>query len=421
MRFKTKKSILRGETYIPGSKSHTIRALFIASLAEGISKIARPLVSADAISALNACRSFGAKITEGADWIVEGTGGKISLTADTIDVGNSGTTARFALGMASLGEGEVIITGDEQTRSRLMGSLIDALNNLGAQISYLGKEGYLPVKVKGKISGGSTSVSGVTSQFLSSLLINTPLADNDSEILVDQLNEKPYVEITLNWLESEGIAYERDGYKRFTIKGGQKYKPFSRQIPADFSSASFFLAACVLEGTDILIKGLDMNDTQGDKEIIKYLTAMGGDISITTEGIRVKGGKLKGIEIDMNDTPDALPIMSVVGCLASGQTILKNVPQARLKETDRINVMCQELKKMGGDIEELPDGLIIKESKLQGTKVEGHGDHRVIMSMSIAGMAAEGETIVEGAESVNITFPTFADIMQSLKAQIVSE
>ena len=161
-----------------------------------------------------------------------------------------------------------------------------------------------------------------------------------------------------------------------------------------------------------------MNDTQGDKRVVNILKDMGAIIDITKEGIKIKGGNLKGMEIDMNDIPDALPAMSVVGCIAEGKTILRNVPQARIKETDRIAVMRAELSKMGADIEELPDGLIIRKSKLRGAKVSSHGDHRVVMSLSVAGLVAEGITEIETAEAINITFPNFVDLMKNSGAKI---
>lgn len=412
-------SNLNGEINIPASKSHTIRAVFIASLADGVSEVINPLESADGLSAVEACRCFGAKIEElDNKWIVHGTGGNIRTVKKIIDVGNSGTTARFCTGSASLGKDLITITGDDQTRKRPMQSLIDALNNLGADIKSIENNGRLPISVKGRLKGGKTEVSGMTSQFISSLLINCPLSDGDSEIHVKDLNEKPYVGMTMWWLNKQGIVYKEENLERFFIKGKQSYKPFKETVPADFSSATFFLCAGAITNSMITLKGLDMNDTQGDKRVVNILKDMGANINLTEKGIEVKGGNLRGMEIDMNDIPDALPAMSVVGCIAEGKTILRNVPQARIKETDRIAVMREELSKMGADIEELPDGLIIRKSKLRGAKVSGHSDHRAVMSLSVAGLIAEGRTEIETAEAVNITFPDFIDLMKNSGAKI---
>ena len=419
MKLIVESSNLNGNIDIPASKSHTIRAVFIAFLADGVSEVINPLESADGLSAVEACRCLGAEIELLNDkWIVHGTGGNIRAAKKNIDVGNSGTTARFCTGSASLGKDLITITGDAQTRKRPMQPLIDALNNLGADIKSIKNNGRLPISVKGRLKGGKTEVSGMTSQFISSLLINCPLSDGDSEIHVNELNERPYVGITLWWLNKQGIKYKEENLERFFIKGKQFYKPFKETVPADFSSATFFLCAGAITNSEITLKGLDMNDTQGDKRVVNILKDMGAIIDITKEGIKIKGGNLKGMEIDMNDIPDALPAMSVVGCIAEGKTILRNVPQARIKETDRIAVMRAELSKMGADIEELPDGLIIRKSKLRGAKVSSHGDHRVVMSLSVAGLVAEGITEIETAEAINITFPNFVDLMKNSGAKI---
>ena len=419
MKIIVESSNLNGSIKIPASKSHTIRAVFIASLADGVSEVINPLESADGLSAVEACRCLGAEIKLLNDkWIVHGTGGNIRAVKKNIDVGNSGTTARFCTGSASLGKGLITITGDAQTRKRPMQSLIDALNNLGADIKSIENNGRLPITVKGRLRGGKTEVSGMTSQFISSLLVNCPLSDGNSEIHVKDLNEKPYVGITLWWLNKQGIKYRQENLERFFIKGKQSYKPFKETVPADFSSATFFLCAGAITDSEITLKGLDMEDTQGDKRVVHILKDMGANIDITKERIKIKGGNLRGMEIDMNDIPDALPAMSVVGCIAEGKTILRNVPQARIKETDRIAVMREELSKMGADIEELPDGLIIRKSKLRGAKVSSHGDHRAVMSLSVAGLIAEGRTEIESAEAVNITFPDFIDLMKNSGAKI---
>ncbi len=419
MRLIVEPSSLTGEVTIPASKSHTIRAVFIASLAGGVSEIINPLISADGLSAAEACRSLGAEIEMiNNKWIVHGTGGNIRAVKKIIDVGNSGTTARFCIGSASLGKDLITITGDDQTRKRPMQSLIDALNNLGADIKSIEGNGRLPISVRGKLKGGKTEVNGMTSQFISSILINCPLSDGDSEIYVRELNEKPYVGITMWWLNKQGITYKEENLEKFFIKGKQSYKSFKETVPADFSSAAFFLCAGAITNSEIVLKGLDMNDTQGDKRVVNILKDMGANIAVTERGIKAGGGNLRGMEIDMNDIPDALPAMAVVGCIAEGKTALRNVPQARMKETDRIAVMRGELSKMGAAIEELPDGLIIRKSRLKGTNVSGHDDHRVVMSLSVAGLVAEGITVIETAEAINITFPNFVDLMRSSGARM---
>lgn len=410
-------SNLRGKVKIPGSKSHTIRAVAISSLAEGTSIVECPLVSSDTLSAVHTYRSLGADIKLAQNrWVIEGTGGAWRIPENVIDVGNSGTTMCIGLGSASLiKSGTVVMTGDEQVRRRPVGPLIRALNELGAKVESSRNNDLPPVIVKGTLKGGKTKLEAISSQYLTSLLINTPLVEEDTEIEVLILNERPYVEMTLAWLRENGIKvdYEPD-MKYFKVYGGQRYKSFIKSIPGDFSSATFFLCAGALPDNEVVCQGLDINDTQGDKAVLEYLRMMGASVTIEGTEIKVSAQQLKGCDIDMNATPDALPMMAVLGCFANGKTRLLNVPQARLKETDRIKVMCEELSKLGAKIKELPDGLEIEESPMHPGEVDGHGDHRVVMALAIAGTMIPGTTIIEGYEAVNVTFPTFLDCLNSI-------
>ncbi|MEW6358837.1 MAG: 3-phosphoshikimate 1-carboxyvinyltransferase [Planctomycetota bacterium] len=418
MRLLVHKSSLGGSALIPASKSHTIRAVVIASLADGQSTIRNPLDSLDTAAAINCCRAFGATIEKGENLTVRGVGGNLRVPDNVIDVANSGTTFYFLLSTAALLDGYTVVTGDEQIRRRPAQPLIASLNDLGAQVFSTRGGGLAPVVVRGPIKGGATTIEALTSQWVSSILISAPLAPRDTELRVTGLNERPYVQITLNWLESQGIDLSHENMETFHIKGGQAYHGYDAQVPGDFSSATFFLCAGALAGRSIELQGLDMNDAQGDKAVVQMLKDMGATVDIRGNAIQIGKKDLNGIEIDMNATPDALPAMSVIGCIADGTTRLVNVPQARVKETDRIAVMREELTKMGARVEELPDGLVLHHSRLKGTKVNGHGDHRVVMALAVAGLAAEGVTEIEGAEAMNITFPNFVRLMRSLGAQM---
>ena len=411
-------SRLAGEVEIPGSKSHTIRAVVLASLASGTSRIVAPLDSSDTCAALDAARLFGAEVSAGEEWIVTGTDGRPVLPVDVVDVGNSGTTLRIFLGVAALCDGWTFFTGDEQTKRRPLQPLIDAYRLLGAEGFCARGNGCAPAALRGRITGGRTEIRAVTSQFLSSLLVSAPLAERDTEIRVLQLNEAPYVEMTLAWLEGLGVVWERRGWERFSVRGGQGYRAFERRIPGDFSSATFFLCAAAATGSELLVRGLDTADVQGDRAVVGMLAEMGAKVEPVPGGLRIRGGDLRGAEFDLNATPDALPALAAAACFASGETRLRNVPQARLKETDRIAVMARELAKMGADVEELQDGLVIRGRPLRGARVSGHGDHRVVMALAVAGLAAEGETVVDTAEAVRVTFPTFVDLMRRCGASM---
>ncbi|NLK86015.1 MAG: 3-phosphoshikimate 1-carboxyvinyltransferase [Clostridiaceae bacterium] len=419
MLFKVRKSDMHGTVSIPGSKSHTIRALFIASLAEGRSVISHPLFSRDAFSAADVCRAFGARFEKTEEsFVIDGFGGVPSIPENIVDVGNSGTSLRFALMSAGLADGWTVFTGDHQIRSRPLGPLIRAMNALGGNVFSIRGNDMAPVAVRGRLKGGSTELDSFTSQYLSSILINAPLLERDTEVTITRLNERPYVEMTMWWLDNQGIEYHNDDFKVMRIKGGQKYKAFDMAIPGDFSSATFFMVLAAVSGGEFVLNNLDMSDPQGDKKVLDYLAEMGAVVRYANNGIIIKGDGLKGIEIDMNSTPDALPAMAVAGCFAEGETRLVNVPQARMKETDRIKVMVGELSKMGADIEELPDGLVIRNSKLKGCRVNGHDDHRIVMALAVAGLNSEGETCIETAEAVNVTLPAFSNMIRECGGNI---
>lgn len=411
-------SQLHGQVAIPASKSHTIRAVIVAALAADTSRIRNPLDSGDTASAVSTCRALGAEIETGETWTIKGTGGAIRVPEDVIDVGNSGTTLYLALTMAALGTGYSVFTGDEQIRKRPVQPLLGALQSLGAEAFSTRGNGRAPVVVRGPLRGGQVAIHCPTSQYLSSLLLNCPLAQGDTEIHVLSLNERPYVQMTLDWLNEQGIRYTAEGLEHFFIPGGQTYHPYDKAVPGDFSSATFFLCAAAITGADLTLLGLDMNDSQGDKAVVQMLQAMGAQVEVQPEGIRIRGGPLEGGEFDLNATPDALPAMAVVGCCARGETRLVNVPQARLKETDRIAVMREVLTRMDGQVEELPDGLIVRQSHLRGTRLPGYGDHRVVMALAVAGLVAKGETIVDTAEAIQITFPNFVELMQQVGGKV---
>lgn len=423
MKLTSSASTLSGSVLIPGSKSHTIRGVLIASLADGRSVLHHPLTSSDTEAAVQVYSTLGAKFDRQADhWIIDGIGGTLKTLqlpdGTELDTLNSGTTMNVALGTCSLlPEGNrVILTGDHQIQRRPTAPLVEALRTLGTQAVEVRDNGCPPIEMKGGFNGGEVTISCKNSQYLTSLLLAAPLAENDTRIHVPLLLERPYVQMTMDWMKKQGITFEvNEDMSEFFVPGRQSFKPFEGPIAADFSTACFFLVAGVLGENTITLNGLDINDSQGDKAVIDYLKDMGADITLNDDGsITCRASKLKGIDIDMNNTPDALPIMAVAACFAEGTTRLINVEQARIKETDRIAVMCTELKKMGADIEELPDGLVIRQSQLKGAEVQGHHDHRVVMSLTIAGSLASGETTVDTAEAAAVTVPQFFELMKEL-------
>ncbi len=402
---------LTGTVAVPGSKSHTIRGVVAALLSSGNSALYAPLISADTISCSDAAAALGAVIRKDEEnrvWNITGCAGNFKTPEKVIDMGNSGTSLRIITAAAALGKEKITFDGDESLRTRIMQGELSALADLGAATA--SNNGFAPLSVCGQLRGGRTKVDGTTSQYLSALLMALPLAEGDSVLELDFLNEADYVRITLDWLKRCGIeVHYTDDLLHFEIPGKQHYNNFEWVIPADFSTAAFPLAAGVIAGKKVDILNLDFNDLQGDKKVFDFVREMGGIVENNGNGVTVKKSPLTGRNFDLNSTPDALPVMAVLGCYASGKTGLLNVPQARLKETDRIDCMCRQLRKMGAEIEELPDGMIIHGGKkLHGAVVDGCKDHRIAMALSVAALGAEGETTVIGGEACEVTYPGFA-------------
>ena len=426
MILKVKRSSLAGAIRIPGSKSHTIRGVIVGSIANGISVLSDPLNAADTHSSVSCCSTLGALVErQERRWTVRGFGGRLPADPVQLDVGNSGTTLGNLIGICATGRVPLTLDGDASIRTRPYAPLLRSLEQLGATIEESGPDGTAPITVHGPLRGGEATVDGTTSIYLTPLLVACPLAEGRSVLRVDgEMNEKGYVRMTLDWLKTAGIeVVANDALTRFDIPGGQSYRPVRRTIAADFSSAAFPACAAILAGgDDVVLQGLDFADKQGDKVVFEILSEMGASIEIGSSDVRLRPTEtLHGRRIDLSGAPDALPILSVVACAAEGETVFDNVAMARIKETDRIAVMCKELGAMGADIEELPDGLVIRKSELRGAEVDGHDDHRVVMALAVAGMVAEGPTRIRSAESVRITYPTFISSMTGLGARLEAE
>ncbi len=418
---------LEGIATIPASKSHTIRALILATLAVGTSRISNALDCEDTRSAIAACQALGARISFSDDKniMVESSGVPLSPTADRVATGNSGITTNFLLPMLGLrknNEKVVILDCDEQMRQRPVEPLLKSLADLGMEIESINGSGTLPVSVRGALKGGETTVDGSNSQYLSALLLSLPLALQDSKIIVQNLQERPYVEMTCRYLDDLGVQYKQNreqGKDVFEITGGQRYRSFSKSIPGDFSSASYIIAAAVMVPGSVTVRGLDMNDSQGDKRLIPILRDMGVDIQVNEDELVINGGApLQGRRIDCSDIPDLVPTLAVIGTYAEGATELVNIAHVRSKETDRIQSMEQGLSALGAKINGDTDRLTVSHSRLRGTAVHGHNDHRTIMALTLAGLLASGQTSIDTAEAVDKTFPTFPAIMAQLGARV---
>ena len=298
-----------------------------------------------------------------------------------------------------------------------MGGLLDALGGLGAKTVSSG--GRCPLTVSGPLRSGRVRLDGTTSQFLTAMLFALPTVPGaDFELELPFLNEQPYIHITLRWLEHLGLRVEHSGdLLRWRIPGGQTVPGFERVIPADFSTAAFPLLAAALAGDGVTIRNLDFGDAQGDKAVFDCFEKMGASIARGGELSVAPSRILEGCELDLNATPDALPAMAAAAAFARGETRLVNVPQARVKETDRISAMAEELAKMNVFVREKPDGMVIAGTRPRGAKLDGHGDHRIVMALACAALAAEGPSIIDGAEAAAVTYPGFFRDFQALGAK----
>ncbi|MGK5595188.1 MAG: 3-phosphoshikimate 1-carboxyvinyltransferase [Parachlamydiaceae bacterium] len=419
--FSVKKSALQGVVKVPPSKSQTLRAILFASLAKGVSTIRAYLDSPDTLAMIQACRLLGAEIDQSTTSLrIRGIDGVIGTTDDVINAGNSGLVLRLIAAVGSLGTFPIVITGDQSIRhQRPMTALLQALHQANVHAISTKNDGFAPVIIQGPFQGGVINVDGSDSQPISALLIAASLSAYGTTLHVHQPGEKPWVALTLKWLDRFNITYRNDDFRKFEIMGGQKFSSFDYTVPGDFSSAAFPIGAAVITNSEVTVSNLDFEDPQGDKKVIEILQKMGANIAYSDQGVKVqKNSNLEGIEVDINDCIDALPILAVIGCFAKGKTIIKNAQIARHKECDRIANIAKELRKLGAHIIEHEDGLTIYHSRLRGERVDSHYDHRLGMALTVAGLGSEGVTTISSVASIAKTFPHFFEAFRHIEANI---
>ncbi|MHA2394928.1 MAG: 3-phosphoshikimate 1-carboxyvinyltransferase [Promethearchaeota archaeon] len=401
---------ISGSIEAPTSKSYSHRAIIASSLCNSESKIRSPLYCDDTEATIDACSAFGAKILKEEE-ILNISGPAILSQPDcVIDCRDSASTIRFMTSIAALTEGVVILTGKEGLLRRPIEPLIKSLADLG--VKCYSKGGYPPVTIYGNgIKGGRTSLVGnISSQFVTSLLLAAPLAKKDTRIILEtRLVSRPYVELTLQILKRHSIRveYSKD-LEEFHIAANQIYKPFNHDVPGSYSSASFLLVAAAITNSHLKVKNLSSDKWLPDKKILEILGEMGVNLKIQSNNVEILGGDLTSTEIDARDTPDLVPICSVLGCFAEGETRIVGASRIRYKESDRIATTTSELNKMGAKISETEDGLrITGNCSLHGTSVDPHNDHRIAMACSVAALRAEGKTKIQDAECVKKSYPNF--------------
>ncbi|HVT62080.1 MAG TPA: 3-phosphoshikimate 1-carboxyvinyltransferase [Legionellaceae bacterium] len=423
MYYRIQASNLCGSLVIPPSKSHTLRAILFASMADGKSIIRNYLTSPDTQAMLCACKQLGADITVQADaLLIHGCAGSPKTPDNIIDAGNSGQVLRFIAAIAALTDGYTVLTGDHSIRTnRPIQALLTGLNALNVWAVSTQNNGFAPMIIKGPLLGGETTLNGADSQPVSALLMAAAFAKYPTVIHVDRPGEKPWVDLTLDWLKRMGIMYQRQGYTQYQLFGNARYAGFEYTVPGDFSSCAFPTIAALITNSTLELHGLDKDDVQGDKILLDVLESCGAQLQWDQSKKIVTihpSGTLCGQTIDVNHFIDAVPILTVMACFMSGETKLTGAGIARHKECDRLAIITQELRKMGADITEEAEGLRIRPAVLKGAMVSSAQDHRIAMALAIAALRAEGETIIKEVACVEKSYPGFAQSMQKIGAYI---
>ena len=402
-------SEIGGVVKAPPSKSYSHRAVILASLAKGTSKLYDMLYSEDTLASIRVCKALGAEINRNDKYLeVIGTGGKLHNSLDEpIDLANSGTTLRLMTSVSALSDNEVILTGDESLQTRPMGLLMDALQPLGVSTESLNDNEKAPILIKPGYIGGDTNIYGnVSSQFISSILISSPLSKNGVTLYVlPEFKSKPYVNMTL---DKEHQACRIDEFKITK----QCYSACDYTVEGDYSSASYLLALIAINGGKAIIRNLFRNSKQGDKFILDILQKMGATIIRGEDYVEIaSNGKLKAIDVNLSNAPDLLITVAVLAAMAEGTTNITGVAHARVKETDRIDTTCRELEKLGCKLTEREDGMSITGGVTSGV-VDSHGDHRLAMAFSLIGLKHNIE--ITNGEVFDVSFPNFIESMAEL-------
>lgn len=412
---------INGTINLPGSKSVSNRALLLAAFAKGTTRLTNLLDSDDIRYMLNALTALGISYRLSGDRTiceVDGIGGRIAgKSGIELFLGNAGTAMRPLAAALCLGGNNVVLTGEPRMKERPIGHLVDALRQGGAEIVYLEQENYPPLHIKGGFSGGKVTVDGsVSSQFLTALLMAAPLADNDTEIHIQgDLVSKPYIDITLALMKSFGVTVSNHQYQIFYIKGQQQYlSPGQYLVEGDASSASYFLAAAAIKGGTVRVTGIGRNSLQGDTKFANVLEKMGAIIRWGDDFVECERGTLTGIDMDMNAIPDAAMTIATTALFAQGETVIRNIYNWRVKETDRLNAMATELRKVGAEVEEGHDYIrVIPPKTLNHAEIETYNDHRIAMCFSLVALSDTPITILDPGCTAK-TFPDYFNQLEKL-------
>ena len=411
---------LSGDVKAPPSKALTHRSLFGGLLSNGSTIIHNPLSCDDTEATAAAVASLGAKLEMGQkSWVIESTG-RLTAPKGMIECGESGVTLRFTIPISSLIGKNVWLKGSETLMRRPIQPLIESMKQLGTEISFRGTE----VLVKaGPAKGGNVQLPGnVSSQFISGMLLAGPLMREGLRVkLISHLESRGYVSMTIETMKRHGISVEsNDDMSSFEVMPGQSYKPTEHTIPGDYSSAAFLMAAAAVTRSKIQILGLPRDRADPDSAIMEVLGRMGFTTRFTSDALEVEGGVLKAVDADITDCPDLGPVIAVLGCYAEGETRITGAGRLRYKESDRLSVIKSELRALGAEIGETGDGLVISGPvSLHGGTIDSHGDHRIVMALSIAALNASGPVVIKNAGCVNKSYPAYFEDIRALGVDVI--
>jgi 3-phosphoshikimate 1-carboxyvinyltransferase len=404
------------EVSIPGSKSITARALFLAACAEGTSRLERPLLSDDTDAFASGLAALGYTVDRpGATWSVTGLPAGPGMSASQVYCRDAGTAARFLPVLSALGEGQFHFDASEQMRRRPMGPVLDALRELGSAVTCEATEGYLPFTIKASgLRGGRISLdAGISSQFLTGLLMAAPLMDRGLTIDVSRIVSAPYVEMTVAMMRQFGASVDVTG-STFSVPA-QEYVATEYPIEPDASTSSYFLAAAALTGTSVTVPGLGADSLQGDLRFAQVLQSMGADVRIGATSITVTGtGGLSGIDVNMRDISDTMPTLAAIAPFADGPVRISDVYNTRVKECDRLEACATNLRRMAVPVSTGRDWIEIHPGKPQPAVISCYGDHRIAMSFSVTGLRAPG-IVLDDPGCVRKTFPEFHQTLAGLR------
>jgi 3-phosphoshikimate 1-carboxyvinyltransferase len=413
----------RAIVHVPGSKSLTNRALVVAALAEGASLLTGALDCEDTRIMIAALRTLGIEVQHDIDRFeirIHGCAGQIPSHGASLHVANSGTSLRFLTAMLAIGDGKFHLDGSPRMRQRPISDLLEALVTLGTSARSEQGTGCPPVTIEANgLGGGKVEVkSNVSSQFLSGLLMAAPYAHSRTTVEVGGvLVSQPYVSITLSVMEAFGVTIDQESFRRFEIRPAH-YIGREYAIEPDATAASYFFALAAVTGGSVTVEGLGPSSIQGDLRFVDILEQMGCSVVRESARTTITGGRLRAVDIDMNDVSDTVMTLAVTALFAEGSTRIRNVAHVRHKESDRIAAIAAELRKLGARIEVYPDGLLIEPplpDRLSGARLATYDDHRMAMSFALAGLRIPGVTILDPG-CVAKTYPGYWSDLQKLRA-----